>query len=84
METGGLNGAKTVNRVEKLSSMVTDVTTEFAQLRSDNAILKVHIRDLQDLLAAQSSMEAAARTRLPNQGLCHTRTSLQTINILNR
>jgi outer membrane murein-binding lipoprotein Lpp len=62
METGGLNGQKTVNRVEKLSSMVTDLTTEFAQLGSDNAILKVHIRDLQDVLAAQSNTEAAART----------------------
>jgi len=61
--------------------MVTDMTTEFPQLRSDNAILEVHIRDLQDLLAAQSNMEAVA---LPNQGLCHTRTSLQTINFLNR
>ena len=55
-------GKKTVNLVEKLSSLVTDVTTEFAQLRSDNAILKVHIRDLQDLLASQSNMEAVART----------------------
>jgi hypothetical protein len=62
MDTGGLNGQQTGNRSENLSSMVTDVTTEFAQLRSDSAILKVHIKDLQDLLAAQSNMEAAART----------------------
>ena len=65
METGGLNWQKkkkTVNRVEKLSSMVSDVTTEFAQLNSDNAILKVHIRDMQHLLAAQSNMETAAGT----------------------
>jgi hypothetical protein len=62
MEMGGLNGQKIVNQVEKLSSMVSDVITEFAQLKSDNAILKVHIRDMQDLLAAQSNMEAAART----------------------
>jgi hypothetical protein len=68
METGGLNGQKTVNRVEKLSSMVTDITTEFAHLRSDKAILKVHIRALQDLLAAQSNMEAASRTVFRTRG----------------
>jgi hypothetical protein len=70
MDTDELNRQTAINLAEKLSLMVIDVNTEVAQLRSDNAIVKVPISDLQDLLAAQSNnMEAAVRTLSSEPGV---------------
>ena len=63
IETVRLNGQTTVNLVEKLLAVVTKLTAEVTQLRSDNAVLKVQIGELQNLLSTKlCHMEAAAGT----------------------
>jgi uncharacterized protein YunC (DUF1805 family) len=52
-ETVRLNGQNTINVVEKLLAMTTNLTAEVTQLKTDNAVLKVHVSELQDLLSAQ-------------------------------
>jgi hypothetical protein len=62
-ETVRLNGQTTINLVEKLLAMTTNLTFEVSQLKSDNAVLKVQISELQDLLSVElCHMEAAAGT----------------------
>jgi regulator of replication initiation timing len=54
---------RTLNLVEKLLAMTANLTAEVTQLKVDNAVLKVQISELQDLLSAElCHMEAAART----------------------
>jgi hypothetical protein len=61
IETVRLNGQTTINLVEKLLAVVTNLTAEVVQVRSDNAVLKVQICELQDLLSTKSChMKAAA------------------------
>jgi len=58
-------GKTTINLVEKLLLMVTNLTTKFTQLQSDNTVLKAQISELQDILSTKSChTEAAARTVL--------------------
>jgi hypothetical protein len=60
-----INGQTIINLVEKLLSVVTNLTTEV-----NDAILEVQISNLQDLLTTQSShMEAAAATVLSKPGI---------------
>jgi uncharacterized protein YunC (DUF1805 family) len=62
-ETVRLTGQATINLVEKLLAMITNLTVEVTQLKSDNAVLKVQISELQDLLSVElCHMEAAAGT----------------------
>jgi hypothetical protein len=49
IETVRLNGQTTINLVEKLLAMATNLTAEFTQLKCDNAVLEVQICKLQDL-----------------------------------
>jgi hypothetical protein len=51
-ETVRLNRETTVNLVEKLQAMATNLTAKVTQIKSDNAVVKVHISELQDLLSA--------------------------------
>jgi len=69
-ETVRLNGQNTINSVEKLLAMTTNLTAEVTQLKTDNAVLKVHISELQDLLSAQlCHMEAAVGTISSQPGI---------------
>ena len=62
-ETVRLNGQTTINLVEKLLAMTTNLTVEVTQLKSDNVVLKVQISELQDLLSVElCHMEEAAGT----------------------
>jgi hypothetical protein len=59
-ETVRLSGQCTIALVEKLVSVVTDLTTEVARLKSGNAILKTQISDLLELFSSRSGhLEAA-------------------------
>jgi hypothetical protein len=63
IETVRLNGQITMKLVEKLLVMVTKLTADVTQLRSDNAVLQIQICELEDLLLTKSChMEAAAGT----------------------
>jgi len=67
IETLRITGQTTINLVEKLLAMTTNLTAEVTQLKTDNAVLKVHISELQDLLSATSChMEKAAGTLSSN------------------
>lgn len=62
-ETVRLNGQITIKLVENLLAMVTNLTAEVTQLRSDNAVLQIQICELEDILLTNSChMEAAAGT----------------------
>jgi hypothetical protein len=79
-ETVRLNGQNTINLVEKLLAMTTNFTAEVTQLKTDNAVLKVHISELQDLLSALlCHMEAAVETMSFQPGIISCNDSL-TIN----
>ena len=63
IETLRIAGQTTINLVEKLLAMVTNLTAEVTQLRSDNAVLQIQLCELEDLLSTMSChMEAAAGT----------------------
>ena len=49
-ETVCLSGQTTINFAEKLLAMTTNLTAEVTQLKTDYAVLKVQISELQDLL----------------------------------
>lgn len=58
-------GKTTINLVEKLLLMVTNLTTKITQLQSDNTVLKAQISELHDILSTKSChTEAAAGTVL--------------------
>jgi len=59
-----------VNLVENLLAKVTEVNAEFAQIKSDNAVLKIQICKLRDILSTNSChMEAAAGTTSSKSGV---------------
>jgi hypothetical protein len=61
IETVQLNGQTTINLVEKLLAMVTNLTAEVTKLMSDSAVLKVQICEVQELLSTKSChVETAA------------------------
>jgi hypothetical protein len=63
IETLRITGQATINLVEKVLVMVTKLTAEVTQLRSDNAVLQIQLCELEDLLSTMSChMEAAAET----------------------
>ena len=62
IETLRLNGQTTVILAEKLLAVVTNLTAEVTQLKSDNAVLEVQICELQDLLSTKSCHMEAAKT----------------------
>jgi hypothetical protein len=63
IETLRITGQTTLNLVEKLLAMVTNLTAEVTQLRSDNAVLQIQLCELEDLLFTKTChMEAAAGT----------------------
>jgi hypothetical protein len=64
-----LNGQTTINLVGKLLSMVINLTAEFTQLKSDNALLAVQICELQDLSTLLCHMDAAAGTSSSKPGV---------------
>jgi hypothetical protein len=55
IETVRFNGQTTITLVEKLVSMVSDLTSEVVHLKSGNASLKSQISDLRDLFSSRSS-----------------------------
>jgi len=70
IETLRIAGQTTVNLVEKLLAMVTNLTAELTHLRSFNAVLQVQICELQNLLSTKSChMEAAAGTSSSQPGI---------------
>jgi uncharacterized protein YunC (DUF1805 family) len=69
-ETVRLNGRTTINLVEKLLAMTTNLTAEVTQLKTDNAVFSVQISELQDLLSVElCHVEAAARTMSSQAGV---------------
>jgi hypothetical protein len=63
IETVRLSGQTAISWVEKLLAMVTNLTAEVSQLKTDNAVLKDQMCELQYLLSAKSChMNAAAGT----------------------
>jgi hypothetical protein len=75
-----LTGQTTVNLVEKLLAMVTKLTAEVTQLRSDNAVLQVQICELEDLLFTKSChMEAAAGTSSYQPGVMSYKDAIASI-----
>jgi hypothetical protein len=70
IETLRLAGQTTINLVEKLLAMVTNLTAEVTQLRNDNAVLQIQLCELEDLLFTMSChMEAAAGTSSSQPGV---------------
>jgi hypothetical protein len=53
IETVRLNGQTAIGLVEKLLAMVTNLTAEVSQLKTDKAVLKQQMCELQDLLSAK-------------------------------
>ena len=70
IETLRLTGQTTVNLVEKLLAMVTNLTAEVTQLRNDNAVLQIQLCELEDLLFTKSChIEAAFGTSSSQPGV---------------
>ena len=70
IETLRLTGQTTVNLVEKLLVMVTNLTAEVTQLRNDNAVLQIQLCELEDLLFIKSChIEAAFGTSSSQPGV---------------
>jgi hypothetical protein len=60
IEAVRFNWQTTINLVEKLLAVVSNLTAEVTQFKSDNAVLKVQICELQDLLSTKSCHMVAA------------------------
>jgi hypothetical protein len=70
IETLRITGQTTVNLVEKLLVMVTNLTAEVTQLRNDKAVLQIQLCELENLLFTKSChMEAASGTSSSQPGL---------------
>jgi hypothetical protein len=70
IETVRLKGQTTINLVEKLLAMVTNLTAKATPLQSDKAVLEVQICEMQDLLSAKSChMEPAVGTSSSKPGI---------------
>jgi len=64
-ETVRLNGQNTINLVETPMAITTNLIAEVTQLKTDNAVLRFQISELQDLLSTE---------------LCHVETAAGTVS----
>lgn len=70
IETVRLNGQNTINLVETPLAMTTNLIAEVTQLKTDNAVLRFQISELQDPLSAElCHVETAAGTMSSQPGV---------------